>query len=234
MANSPSWEQNKCPPRAIALQDWPVSQGLPNLCTGTLPPVNFPLMYLILDRFIHMQNKQTNPQKLRIFKNVITVFFLPAGSYIFHGLLYSQKKKIIMAMDFSQRLLQESLRTNLRYIFPFYVYPSVQLSRSLFLQSVEDAKEKGGRKGGRGGKKEKGSFLLVFFLVCAFSNSTDPTVSEPGSAESVPDCLPEEGRDECKGVQWIVLHDAAPAFSISCPVHCTAKLAELEGSEALL
>ena len=84
-----------------------------------------------------------------------------------------------MSMDFSQRLLQESLRTNLKihlFFLPFY-----QFSRSLFLQSVEDAKEKGGRKGGAGREKEeKGSFLLVFFLVCAFSNSTDPTISEPG------------------------------------------------------
>ena len=144
-----------------------------------------------------MQNKQTNPQKLRIFKNVITVFFLPAGSYIFHGLPYSQKK-IIMAMDFSQRLLQESLRTNLKIhhpFLPFYQFsPAVACSSRVWRMR----KRKAGERGGGAGKKEKRSFLLVFFPVCAFSNSTDPTVSElvQGSL-----CLPEEGRDECKGVQ---------------------------------
>ena len=147
-----------------------------------------------------MQNKQTNPQKLRIFKNVITVFFLSAGIYIFHGLLYSQKK-IIMAMDFSQRLLQESLRTNLKihlsFSGPFYQFsPAVACSSRVWRMR----KRKAGERGGGAGKKEKRSFLLVFFLVCAFSNSTDPTVSEPGSAESVP-ARGSEGRDECEGVQ---------------------------------
>ena len=110
-----------------------------------------------------MQNKQTNPQKLRIFKNVITVFFLPAGSYIFHGLLYSQKK-IIMAMDFSQRLLQESLRTNLKIhpsFLPFYQFsPAVACSSRVWRMR----KRKAGERGGGAGKKEKRSFLLVFFL----------------------------------------------------------------------
>ena len=133
-------------------------------------------------------------------------------------------------MDFSQRLLQESLRTNLKIhpsFLPFYQFsPAVACSSRVWRMR----KRKAGERGGGAGKKEKRSFLLVFFLVCAFSNSTDPTVSELVQRSL---CLLEEGRDECKGVQWIVLHDAAPAFSISCPVHYTAKLAELEGSEAL-
>ena len=133
-----------------------------------------------------MQNKQTNPQKLRIFKNIITVFFLPAGSYIFHGLLYSQKK-IIMAMDFSQRLLQESLRTNLKIhpsFLPFYQFSPA--SRSLFLQSVEDAKAKGGRKGGRGGKKGKKRFPPGFFSCLRFLKFYGPDCLGAGLAESVP------------------------------------------------
>ena len=79
---------------------------------------------------------------------------------------------------------------------------------------------KAGEKGGGAGKKEKGSFLPVFFLF-AVSQFYGPDYLGAWKL------LPEEGRDS------IVLHDAAPAFSISCPVHCTAKLAELEGSEAL-
>ena len=70
-----------------------------------------------------MQNKQTNPQKLRIFKNVITVFFF-LRVVIFSMGSSILRKKIIMAMDFSQRLLQESPRTNLWYIFPFYPFTS--------------------------------------------------------------------------------------------------------------
>lgn len=146
-----------------------------------------------------MQNKQTNPQKLRIFKNVITVFFLPAGSYIFHGLLYSQKK-IIMAMDFSQRLLQESLRTNLKIhpsFLPFYQFsPAVACSSRVWRMRKRKAGERGGGAGREKRKKEVSSWC--FFLVCAFSNSTDPTVSELVQRSL---CLPEEGRDECKGVQ---------------------------------
>ena len=98
-------------------------------------------------------------------------------------------------------------------------------------------------KGGGGGlgqeKKEKRSFLPFFFLFCASSIVRTPyylgawnRLVQQLSVFSYPRPI-EEGRDEWKGVQWIVLHDAAPAFSISCPVHCTAKLAELEGSEAL-
>ena len=118
--------------------------------------------------------------------------------------------------------------------FLFTLLP-VQPSRSLFLQSVEDAKEKGGRKGGRGGKKGKRKFPPGFFSCLRFFKFYGPDCLGTWNRlvqQSL--CLPGEGRDGCKGVQWIVLHDAAPAFSISCPVHCTAKLAELEGSEALL
>ena len=132
-----------------------------------------------------MQNKQTNPQKLRIFKNVITVFFLPAGSYIFHGLLYSQKK-IIMAMDFSQRLLQESLRTNLKIhpsFLPFYQFsPAVACSSRVWRMR----KRKAGERGGGAGKKEKRSFLLVFFSCLRFLKFYGPDCLGAGSAESVP------------------------------------------------
>lgn len=66
---------------------------------------------------------------------------------------------------------------------PFYQFsPAVACSSRVWKMR----KRKAGGKGGGAGKKDKGSFLLGFFLVCAFSNSTDPTVSEPGSAESVP------------------------------------------------
>lgn len=132
-----------------------------------------------------MQNKQTNPQKLRIFKNVITVFFLPAGSYIFHGLLYSQKK-IIMAMDFSQRLLQESLRTNLKIhpsFLPFYQFsPAVACSSRVWRMR----KRKAGESGGRGGKKGKKKFPPGFFSCLRFLKFYGPDCLGAGSAESVP------------------------------------------------
>ena len=74
---------------------------------------------------------------------------------------------------------------------PFYQFsPAVACSSRVWKMRKRKASE----KGGGAGKKDKGSFLLGFFLVCAFSNSTDPTISEPGL------CLPEEGRDEFKGV----------------------------------
>ena len=93
-------------------------------------------------------------------------------------------------------------------------------------------KRKAGEKGGGAGKKEKGSFLQVFFSCLRFLKFYGPDCLGAWNRlvqQSL--SLPEEGRDECKGV--LVLHDAAPAFSISCPVYCTAKLAEREGSEAL-
>lgn len=106
---------------------------------------------------------------------------------------------------------------------------------------MEDAKGVGpkrraGEKGRGAGKKEKGSFLPVFFLVCTFS------ILRTRLSRSLEPCGTCDSRvvtplgNSCPrktGIQWIVLHDATPAFSIRCPVHCTAKLAELEGSEAL-
>ena len=84
------------------------------------------------------------------------------------------------------------------------------------------------RRAKRGAGREKGSFLPVFFLF-ALSQFYGPDylAGTCGSRVCGNSC-PRKG-----GIQWIVLHDAAPAFSISCPVHYTAKLAELEGSEAL-
>ena len=185
-----------------------------------------------------MQNKQTNPQKLRIFNNVITVFFLPVGSYIFHGLLYSQKK-LLWPWIFHSGSSRSLWGPTLKYIFPFHPFTSpvpgsqiVGKARKYGRCERGGAKEKGGRKGARGGKKGKRKFPPGFFSCLHFLNSTDPTISEPGTMWN----MRQQSGNSCPrktGIQWIVLHDAAPAFPISCPVHCTAKLAELEGSEAL-
>ena len=138
-------------------------------------------------RYAKQANKPTETQN---FSKCIYCILSSCGcSYIFHGLLYSQKK-IILAMDFSQRLLQESLRTNLKIHLSFS--PFYQFSRSLFQalrwwekrERVEDEKEKGGRKGRRGGKKGKRRFPRSFFSCLHFLNSTDPTISEPGTCGS--------------------------------------------------
>ena len=69
--------------------------------------------------------------------------------------------------------------------FLFTLLP-VQPSRSLFLQSVEDAKEEGGRKGGRGGIKGKKKFPPGFFSCLRFLKFYGPDCLGAGSAESVP------------------------------------------------
>ena len=70
--------------------------------------------------------------------------------------------------------------------FLFTLLPAVQPSRSLFLQSVEDAKEEGGRKGGRGGIKGKKKFPPGFFSCLRFLKFYGPDCLGAGSAESVP------------------------------------------------
>ena len=126
----------------------------------------FPLMYLILDRFIHMQNKQTNPQKLRIFKNVITVFFF-LRVVIFSMASSILRKKLLWPWIFHSGSSRSLWGPTYDTSFLFTLLP-VQPSRSLFLQSVEDAKEKGGRKGGRGGKKGQRKFPPGFFSCLRF------------------------------------------------------------------
>ena len=113
-----------------------------------------------------MQNKQTNPQKLRIFKNVITVFFFLRVVIFSMGSSILRKKLLwpwIFHSGSSRSLWGPTYDTS----FLFTLLP-VQPSRSLFLQSVKDAKEKGGRKGGRGGKKGQRKFPPGFFSCLRF------------------------------------------------------------------
>ena len=140
-------------------------------------------------------------------------------------------------MDFSQRLLQESLRTNLKIhlsFSPFYQSCS-RLSDSGKSAKVWKMRKGWGQREGRakrgaGREKRKKEVSSRFFFLFALSQFYGPDYLGAWFH------MRQQSGNSCPrktGIQWIVLHDAAPAFPISCPVHCTAKLAELEGSEAL-
>ena len=107
------------------------------------------------------------------------------GSYIFHGLLYSQKK-IIMALDFSQRLLQKSLRTKFKRKIHLSFSTFCQFSSSLFQalssDSEESAKvwkmgtrERGAKReaGREKRKKEVSSRFFFFFALSQFYGPDD-------------------------------------------------------------
>ena len=147
-----------------------------------------------------------------------------------YGLLYSQKK-ILWPWIFHSRSSRSLRGPTLKYIFPFQPFASSALAFSRLSDGGESAKvwkmrkRKAGEKGGGAGKRK---FPPSFFLVCTSSILRTRLSRGTCGSRVCGNSCPRKG-----GIQWMVLHDAAPAFSISCPVHCTAKLAELEGSEAL-